>query len=61
MQVHEAMCATERARIEEALQKDARFQEDMATPAVRAVVDAVVAEPSMGPHVTVRFSDSLSA
>lgn len=49
------MCAAERARTEESLQKDAQFQEDMTTPAVRSVVDAVVAEPSMGPYVTVCF------
>ena len=56
MQVHEAISAAERARCEESLQRDPQFQEDMATPAVRAVVDAVVAEPAMGPHVTVLFS-----
>lgn len=53
VQVHEAMCAAERAHTEEMLRKDPQFQEDMATPAVRSVVDSVVADPAMGPYVTV--------
>jgi hypothetical protein len=58
VQVHEAMCAAERARAEESIQRDEQFQEAMATPSVRAVVDAVVADPSIGPHVTVCASHS---
>jgi ribosomal protein L18E len=57
VQVNEAMCAAERARAEESIQRDEQFQEAMSTPSVRAVVDAVVADPSMGPHVTVCASD----